>query len=401
MTDSARQVRQGGRPVFRQAGKEALLLAGSLLVSAVLGAAGLYFLYVPPRAEISGWRTASILAGTIPEEELNQLGFRGQPIHYAEGDFVVVLVGDSQVEARPACALHWMPERRLEAHLRALGVPHAKVFTIGSSGYGQDQQLLALRQYFSRFRADQVLLWETPENDIWNNMFPTHWPANGTPKPTFRLEEGRLVGPTEALEQPIPPPPFWRRFWRQPGRDDLWEQYLPPAYTPLATYDGPVNRTWEQRESKLVNENLGNEKGHRTIFLTPRSPRMEYGLALARALLGELERESLAHGARFTTMVTSRIDSEGLPVTNWEPEVYRFRGKYYRASRRQREENIRTMNAGLDNYEIPVTAEHPGVGPADGHLNEHAVDQVMRDVAVRLAAEVLHSGSGRPPASVH
>ena len=37
-------------------------------------------------------------------------------------------------------------------------------------GYGQDQQYLALRQYFKKYRADLVLLMFTVRNNMENNI---------------------------------------------------------------------------------------------------------------------------------------------------------------------------------------------------------------------------------------
>ena len=37
-----------------------------------------------------------------------------------------------------------------------------------------------------------MILWQTIGNDVWNNLFPTHWPKDGFLKPTFRLQDGQL-----------------------------------------------------------------------------------------------------------------------------------------------------------------------------------------------------------------
>src|SRR5215210_7140115 len=68
-----------------------------------------------PKPTISGWKTLNSYVS-----ERHQLGFRGQPIEYSDDDFVIVLVGDSGVEAK-ACAYGWMPERRLQFHLNSSG----------------------------------------------------------------------------------------------------------------------------------------------------------------------------------------------------------------------------------------------------------------------------------------
>src|SRR5688572_4684118 len=150
--------------IFRFTLFRALLVAVSLFVGLLIAEVALRVLNTPNPAT-SGWRAQ------LTVKEQNQLGFRGQSIEYAEDDFVIVMIGDSYVEAQ-SCAYEWMPERRLQSYLNALG-KRVKVFSVGASGYGQDQELLGLRDYFKQFRADMVILWETPINDIWNNVFPT------------------------------------------------------------------------------------------------------------------------------------------------------------------------------------------------------------------------------------
>ena len=117
-----------------------------------------------PKPIISGWKTLESY-----KSERHQLGFRGQPIEYQDDDFVIVLVGDSQVEAK-ACAFGWMPEQRLQFYLNSSG-KKVKVFSLGGPATGQDQQLLSLREYYQNFRADLVILWFTPANDVWNITF--------------------------------------------------------------------------------------------------------------------------------------------------------------------------------------------------------------------------------------
>lgn len=53
--------------------------------------------------------------------------------------------------------------------------------------------------------------------------------------------------------------------------------------------------------------------------------------------------------------------------------------------------NLKYMNQGFDFYLIPITIEQYKVGPEDRHLNEHATDQVMKDLAIRMESLVLPS----------
>jgi hypothetical protein len=361
-----------------------LLTVSSALFATLLGGVILQFFYSPPPVTF-GWRF------TGSKFEKNQLGFRGQPIAYSQEDYVILLLGDSMVQAA-ACVFGWMPEHRLEHHLRAFG-KRAKVFSIGAGGYGQDQQLLVLKEYYRRFRADLVVLWQVPENDIWNNMFPTHWPANGRLKPTFWLKHGELYGPTGQMDEkaPTPTPTIkliallqntcckWRGYvdW-----DEEWERNLPPPYTPLTEYNGPANYSWQKRWDldfgDMRNENLANEKSHLALYLTPRSQRMEYGLALTRKLLQEIAKLVQSQHGKFL------IFNYTTPPRDYSigaEEVYALNGKYYKTSKLQKESNINYINAGFESIIVAVTVPDWRVGPEDGHLNQHAVDQTMRGLA--------------------
>src|ERR1051325_10408345 len=111
------------------------------LVSSVLGTMLLQFFYKPARIEC-GWRSFA------PAAEQNEFGFRGRRIEYSPSDYVIVLLGDSQVEGM-ALPFDSMPERLLESELNSAG-KRVKVFSLGSGGYGQDQELLALTEYLGK-----------------------------------------------------------------------------------------------------------------------------------------------------------------------------------------------------------------------------------------------------------
>ena len=124
------------------------------------------------------------------------MGLRGQEFDYSNDDFVVLLIGDSQVEAA-ASPFNLMPESILQSEILNFIDRPVKVFSLASSGWGQDQQLLAMERYFENYRADLVMVWVTPGNDFWENTFPDRSVNEmvGRFKPTFRLKKGELEGP--------------------------------------------------------------------------------------------------------------------------------------------------------------------------------------------------------------
>lgn len=360
-----------------------LSAAAGTLSAAVLGALALQVLY-RPRPVHAGWRTRAAA------RESNELGFRGHPIRYEPDDHVVVLLGDSQVEAR-ACAYGWMPERRLEHHLRE-GGHDTRVVSVGAGGYGQDQELLALREYFARYRADVVVLWLTVLNDPWNNAFPTHWPRNGWVKPTFWLEDGELRGPDFELGESVESSGvalvtlLGRAF--PSDLDGSWARArLPAPYEPLAEWDGPVDRSWQEqwdRDAPLgQGEDLELEKTHYAIRLTPPSARTRYALELTRRLLLEIERECTTHGARFVLFTVPWPEYENEPET-----VHVLNGRFYRTSGAQMREHIESLTEDFTWHDVPTSTPSPRVGPGDVHLNQHAVDEVMAGLAARLGPSI-------------
>jgi hypothetical protein len=342
------------------------------------------FVYVPPRLE-SGWRAFA------PKSEQNQSGFRGRPFVYSQDDFVVVLLGDSQVEAM-ALPFESMPEQLLESELnsdnKSFDNKKVKVFSLGAGGYGQDQELFALQEYFRKFRADLVVLWETPNNDVWNNVFPTHM-ASFNPKPTYWLQDGRLQGPTESWGQPLPYSRFavwalWQRlhldFFQQ--RDKEWERRLPPPYRPIEHYAGNVNREWQDRWdtnlARMRDENIENEKTGIAMTLSPRSERTQYGLDLTRGLLKRIEEAANSKGGK---LVLFQAEANRLRD---EDEMYVLNSRYYLVSKKQYLANLSYLNQGFQSEAIPITVKDWRVGPDNAHLNLRANEQVMKDLAIRL-----------------
>jgi len=145
-----------------------------------------------------GWKNSPLryLQPHSADTQINELGLRGQAFQYNDKDLVVLLLGDSQVEAA-ASSFSQIPEALLEKELSNKYSKPVKVFSLAASGWGQDQQLLALKQYFKKYRADLVLVWATPVNDFWENAYPDRGTTSqaGNIKPSFRLHDGVLKGP--------------------------------------------------------------------------------------------------------------------------------------------------------------------------------------------------------------
>lgn len=337
----------------------------------------------------AGWKS------TDPDGFLNELRYRGKPIRYSDRDIVIVLLGDSQVQA-VACPPERMPEQLLENYLDQFD-PRHKVFSIGSGGYGNDQEYLALQEYFRKYRADAVVLWETFENDIWNNVFPTHWPTNGDLKPTYWLDHGTLKGPNYQLNALVSKRArtkigvLLNRLRHLRDLDESWERYLPRPYQPLTHYEGPFVTDWDPSDPNnkspyLKDENLRNEKSHFAIHLYPRSERMQYGLNLTRKLIGLINDLAREHDSKFFIFYTLKPNDQ-LQLKDEKADdviVHKRDGLFYRTSFKETMANQAYVTNGFTTFAIPILVDAWKVSDTNSHLNCAANEQVMRDLAAKI-----------------
>jgi hypothetical protein len=285
-----------------------LLPVVSLAVALALAEAAMRWLD-RPQTVVVGWKDWP------PSKVVNELGFKGRPAS-GPADATLLLLGDSQVASQTEVAD--MLEVYLERALRQRTGKNIRVISIATGGWGTDQELLALEQLFTAIepRPRLVALWFTPRNDLWNNLFPTHFPRNGAPKPTFWLDRGTLQGPNAAWLHPYPDRSLYLlRAWDLfrgryfPPLDEAWEVRLPPAYSlsrtappdlpSLRGYMAAQRGVTEDKVPYWWGENFANDKNHYSIFLTPPSPRMRYAAALTRALLERMAAFCNAHGAEL------------------------------------------------------------------------------------------------------
>jgi hypothetical protein len=310
-----------------------LLIVITLLITVALVEAGLHLIDYPPAPEV-GWRwEQSPYRATFNENDqnTNQLGLRGRKIIYGNDDFVILLLGDSQVEAGFQ-ASDKLPEILLETALtEQLHSKHIKVFSVASAGWGQDQQLIGLKQYFENYRADLVLLWTTPVNDYWENTFIDRSVTReaGKLKPTFRINVDKL--------DPVVPFRFeWklrnllglavgrgsgkRNFTLEQYYNDRWMATLPsPISAATAKAQCPALEILEKdliesysagsRSYTLVtDEDVENGRSHFSPFLKNMSERDRYSVAITHRLLQEIADSSRANGAQFRLFHPYRSD---------------------------------------------------------------------------------------------
>lgn len=296
----------------------------TIVLLLVLVEAGLHIANFPATPK-AGWKwDESPYRGEINKDDhqVNQLGLRGQTIQYTDQDFVVALVGDSQVEAGTQSADR-LPEIKLQNALREeFGSEHVKVFSIAAAGWGQDQQLLALKDYFKQFRADAVVVWTTPVNDYWENSFLDRSVTEeaGKLKPTFAFDGQQLktmMPPRyefklrNLLALALSPKVNDKKISVEQVYLNRWLRGLPSKQR-VAT-DAASCPTSEVKESELiesyrkgqraytllVEEDVDNGRSHFTPFLVHLSPREEYFVQITHRLLEELRNVSQSQKASF------------------------------------------------------------------------------------------------------
>lgn len=297
-----------------------------------------------PTPVFSGWRVSE------PRGPFNQFGWRGQPARrHQPGEFLVVLTGAGAAECircPPNETLDVMLERALQRYN-----PDARVITLGSAGYGQDQEYLALHEYFAIARADLVIAWASIADDVPANTFRTVWRRSSGPelKPSFALNGKDLVGPTESIGDPVYKSKLSAlvRPWFI-DIDRNWTILLPPADPGAASPPPGV------AARSHVSDRLEQQRSSWSIWLTPRPARVRYGLALTRTLLTHMREVATLRGARFALLLT--------PATSGQttaPIALEHDGHWFLADPATRDAAVAEIADGFDTLTLPAEDGDP------------------------------------------
>jgi lysophospholipase L1-like esterase len=326
-------------------------------------------------------------------EGINELGFRAKRPARTGRTERILLLGDSHIEGYHT-KLRDTFGAKLQQYLRHRGWP-VEVLALGAGGWGTDQQLIALQLYADELEPDQVLVYYTHQNDIWNSLFPTHM---GTPKPTYRLaDDGQLVPPDPALWRPARPDPnaravhgilpaVRRLLGGGHASDSEWEATLPARVAaPAAGPDLPVLAEVYEDTFGLAlwdGEDMESERSHFAHLKHPPTARLQYALELQQALFAELKRECDARG------IPLRVFRAQALAAIWEGE-YAHLGRSYTLSFRAASERLRTLFAAIDVPLLEIddlTLAHTWL-PRDAHLNPAGNRFVAERVGDWLLAE--------------
>jgi hypothetical protein len=401
--------------------KNLLLLIASALLMLGLTEGALQALDFPAR-QADGWKWSESpyrSPSNNDDHRVNELGLRGQPIRYAKDDFVVILLGDSQVEAGTQ-PHDKMPEALLrEALERRLGPGKVKVFSVASAGWGNDQQLVWLKRYFESYRADLVVNWLTPVNDYWENTFIERsiTPQAGRLKPTYKLDPGGALilakpGSRWKLRSLVSLAiGKWRHgnsYTLEQHDSDAWLAALPPAEVPRQDAAACPAHEIDQKAligsymqggrayTVITDEDLHRGRSHFAVFLKESSQRDRYAVDVTHRLLAEASRTAEAHGARFLLYHAYRSDLDAAfreikCLKTADGATFAFDGsdwlRYLKAS---------PLASHLVTAQI--TSDHSlSAGPNDWHFNEEGNRKAMDALADLLVARVASpAAAGKP-----
>ncbi len=211
----------------------------------------------------------------------------------------IVVLGDSYAEAMQVKLEDSFPkvlERELQKALERKPQTQrvrVEVINLGVSGFGTDQELLALRHYGLAYEPDLVLLAFLTGNDVRNNHYMLEERANGEPvkKPYFTLENGKLV-----LHKPSSSgDPSGDPWWKKVGRNFkvahwAWEKLYRIRTERARRQALAGTRTAADRAAEPVDDG---------VYLRKYPPEWEEAWHLTEALIAEVARTARNAGADF------------------------------------------------------------------------------------------------------
>jgi hypothetical protein len=346
---------------------------------------------------VSGWN-----GQYLKEDEINLHGSRGRKINFLGTDLPkVVLLGDSQVVASTS-SLDEMPESLLEKFL----FHNISCTSIAAGGWGQDQQLLHLERFFENNEADVVVLWFTPMNDVANNIFPTHFPENGWAKPTFWLENDKLMGPNEEQNSLVYATPRLhileplKLLLQKPfifDRDGKWEitklpsneqcEKAPSTEKQINSFVDRFNiNSTEHWFHKY--ENFENGKNSFSLWIDKTSERLEYGIKLTTKLLHKIKEVCEQNDAKFIIFTAeTKAGYNEFPSRKFDQpfEYFRVKDKIYLFSHKAYLKNMQNIMKGLPFISIDISLKRWWRSKDDSHLNKNANSEVMKKLAHHIS----------------
>lgn len=314
-------------------------------------------------------------------DEVNQFGFRGMPM--GKSNYNIILLGDSQVET--SHPLELMPERFLaEAVKESTGIK-PNVISMGSWGWGTDQQYLALERFIDKINPSIVLLWFT-SNDFRDNTYPI---GNSGRKPTFWLTAEGLKGPNHGFLEKFKPEKF--RITRELMQREIFGTNMEEDKGFFETYvepnlmDEPVKIPCQNEVDFDLSKNIYEYNPHDASLLSvanvqyaqPRPSWLAYQKSLTNRILNKINDLAESRGSRFIVFyVDTQSDTSTFPK---EPICSSTYGEVT-YSKKNFDLLLEETLDGVLNYTIDLPMDN-FKDSFDGHLNDLANEYVMKEVS--------------------
>lgn len=257
-----------------------------------------------------------------------------------EGVFRVIVLGDSFVEAAQVELAESFPQQ-LGDLLRQQGL-NAQVINAGVGGWGNDQELIWLREEGYKYKPDLVVLAVFPRNDFMNNYQPLE-AANmrSNNKPYFRLENGQLKAELFPFDPATAPPvenlveiPQAETIPEGPligVRNWLWAHSALYRYIdPRIRVTAPYFAIWLDRigllkagdeTEVLVKQQLPVPMAY-NVYHNPPTAEWQSALDLTGAIFAEVKRLSTEMGAKSAGLVVTA--PEQVMPEYWQALHYQY-----------------------------------------------------------------------------
>ncbi len=247
-----------------------------------------------------GWWTQEDREFLVPVQ-VNREGLRDVEHAYAKPAdvFRILVLGDSFVEAMHV-PLEATFTRQLQARLDGDHVAKkVEVIGAGVSGYGTASELLYFEREGKRYQPDLVLLAFYPGNDVKNNS-PT---LEDTLKPVYGTDGTlqKVVGQEAKL-----PPKGWRGVVARSAAYHYFRQLLLLRHPQLA--QRLIEHGWLKAEAVRGAAEEDGVPVDYGIYAPVASPSWQEAWNDTERLLGRLQQDASANGARFAVAVLSTRD---------------------------------------------------------------------------------------------
>lgn len=212
------------------------------------------------------------------------------------GKFRIAILGDSLTEALEVpieANFSSVTERALQQCMTPMGM-RPEVLNFGVVGYGTLQELITLGRKVWAYSPDMVVLALFPGNDVSDNFAALNAP--GWPRPYASLKDGQLQidnsfreslrTDRRDLDDPLREPLFYRLR--------LFQLFVAPAIIRW--------NTAKEGGSQLFGQSASGD------LQPPQTESWRQAWTVTEKLLEEMNREIVAHKARFVVMIVSDPD---------------------------------------------------------------------------------------------